>query len=223
MSMSNFLSFLVIFFPWRLKRYILVTLLDYEIDKTAYIGFSLVDVGKLKMGKNSSIGHLNIIRSMLTIDMRENASIGNLNWITGVASYVPNNEGSSAVTPGMISIGKHTSVTNRHYLDCSGGFEMGSFSILAGVKTTLVTHSIDIYSSRQKLFKVTIGSYCFVGTNSILLMGSKLPDYSILGAGSILTKTYNKPYSLYAGNPAKPVKELPKDLRYFLREVGHVD
>jgi hypothetical protein len=49
-----------------------------------------------------------------------------------------------------------------------------------------------------------------------------LPDYSVLGASSMLNKEYSEPYFLYAGNPAKAIKPLPKDTAYFNRSAGFV-
>jgi hypothetical protein len=55
-----------------------------------------------------------------------------------------------------------------------------------------------------------------------LLGGSSLPERSVLGAKSLLNKQYECKFWLYAGTPAKPVKELERDLAYFSRTVGRV-
>ena len=70
---------------------------------------------------------------------------------------------------------------------------------------------------------VLIGDYCFVGTGSIVLSGSVLPSYSVLGAGSVLNKAYEETHMLYAGNPARPVKKLDAELKYFVRSIGFVN
>jgi acetyltransferase-like isoleucine patch superfamily enzyme len=62
-----------------------------------------------------------------------------------------------------------------------------------------------------------------VGTGVVILKGSCLPDYSVLGAGSVLTKTMTEPYTLYSGVPAAPISELDKASRYFIRQTGFVD
>ena len=94
---------------------------------------------------------------------------------------------------------------------------------MAGVKTTLLTHSVNIHTSRQNVHGVVVGNYCFVGTSCVLLLGSHLPDCSVLGAGSILTQHFEETHSLYAGNPAKEIKKFPRDAPFFTREKGHVD
>jgi hypothetical protein len=43
-----------------------------------------------------------------------------------------------------------------------------------------------------------------------------------LGAKSLLNKPHQQTHCLYAGVPAKPIKSLEPDLKYFQREVGFV-
>jgi len=69
---------------------------------------------------------------------------------------------------------------------------------------------------------VRIGDYCFVGTNSVLLGGSALPDFCVLGAKSLLNKTFTETYQLYGGVPARPIQKLSPDCKYFQRTKGFV-
>jgi hypothetical protein len=39
----------------------------------------------------------------------------------------------------------------------------------------------------------------------------------VLGAKSLLNKAYSEPLHLYAGVPARPIKPLPADWKYFQR------
>ncbi len=56
----------------------------------------------------------------------------------------------------------------------------------------------------------------------MLLVGSALPDYSVLGAKSLLNRAQTERYFLYGGVPAKPFKALPETHGYFLRKTGFV-
>jgi acetyltransferase-like isoleucine patch superfamily enzyme len=100
-------------------------------------------------------------------------------------------------------------------VDCSGGVTIGAFTTFAGFRSQILTHSIDLETNLQTTGPVSIGKYCFIGTNSVLLMGSRLPDFSVLGAKSLLNKPYEETHWLYAGVPARPVKRLRLDLDYF--------
>ena len=93
----------------------------------------------------------------------------------------------------------------------------------AGFSSQILTHSIDLAANRQSAAPVRLGNYCFVGTNSVLLGGSALPDFCVLGAKSLLNKAQTVTHTLYAGTPAVAVKELPADLAYFQRQTGFVD
>lgn len=50
---------------------------------------------------------------------------------------------------------------------------------------------------------IKIGRNVFIGMNTILLGGIELGDNCIVGAGSIVTKSFREPGSIIAGNPAK--------------------
>jgi hypothetical protein len=56
----------------------------------------------------------------------------------------------------------------------------------------------------------------------IQLSSSTLPDYSILGAGSVLAGSMSETFMLYAGVPANPVKSLDQNSKYFQRTEGFV-
>ncbi|MBI9105842.1 MAG: gamma carbonic anhydrase family protein [Spirochaetales bacterium] len=55
----------------------------------------------------------------------------------------------------------------------------------------------------------TIGNHCLIGMGAILLDDSEIGDYSIIGAGSLVTKGKKfPPRSLIMGSPARLVREL---------------
>ena len=121
-----------------------------------------------------------------------------------------------------LEIGEHSAITKDHHLDCTSEIVIGSFTTIAGYGSQLLTHSIDIEANRQDSKPIHIGNYCFVGTDCTILGGAKLPDYSVLGAKSLLNKGFEETYKLYAGVPAREVKELSKDSGYLKREEGFV-
>jgi len=57
---------------------------------------------------------------------------------------------------------------------------------------------------------VYIGDYCWIGANAVILLGVHLGPHTIVGAGSIVTKSFPEGYCVIAGNPAKIIKKLEK-------------
>lgn len=221
--MKTLLHVLVSLLPWRLKRIALSTLFGYELHPTAYIGKSIVIAKRVCLGRNARIGHFTLVKGLDVLALGEEARLGNLNWVSGFPS------GSSRHfvhqpdrTPSLV-VGDYSAITNRHLLDCTNQVRIGRYTTFAGFRSQILTHSIDLAENRQSSEPVCIGDYCFVGTDSVILGGARLPSFSVLGAKSLLNKTHDAEYTLYAGVPAKAVKELPKDWRYFCREVGYVN
>lgn len=222
MALKALLTIFLFVFPWQIRRLILSRVLGYQIHSTARIGLSIVVPEMLEMGPASRIGNLTLCKGLALLQMGEGTSIGNLNQITGF----PANDSSFFTAdrerrPELI-LGCHAAVTERHIIDCTNSVRIGKFATFAGYRSQILTHSIDLYQCQQKSKPVVIGNYCFVGTGSVLLSGSALPDYSVLGAGSLLNKEYSETYFLYAGNPARAVKPLSHDTGYFGRETGGV-
>lgn len=52
--------------------------------------------------------------------------------------------------------------------------------------------------------KITVGNRCFVGQNSMLMLGVTLGENCVVGAGSVVTHSF-PPHSVVAGNPARKI------------------
>ena len=220
--MKIFLQLFLLFFPWRFRVFFLRKLYGFEISHTAKICFSVIDTKNLRMSSSSSIGHLNYVRSCRLIQLGSNSSIGNLNWISGEAAYLPERPGDK-VANGTLLLADHAAITGRHYIDCSGGISVGAFSILAGVRSSVLTHEIDLYRSIQMTKSVWIDDYCFIGTGCTLTSGCTIPRNCVLAAGSVNGNELNEPKSLYGGVPARKIKDLDDDTKFFTRQAGFVD
>ena len=53
---------------------------------------------------------------------------------------------------------------------------------------------------------IIINNHVWIGTRSLLLKGTVLPPNSVVGAMSLVNKTFEEPNSLIAGIPAKVIK-----------------
>lgn len=214
------LFFLVL--PWSLRRILLEKLFRFELSKDSKIGLSIVLADKVVLEEGSVISNLTFINRIDYLHLKPFSKIGRRNWITGASTN--NSKSFSSVNNRKCEfiIGKHTRIVDRHLIDCNGSVYIGDYSTVAGNRSQILTHSIDIKSSTQKTESVHIGDYCFIGTGCIFLMGTSIPSFSVLGAGSTVTKSFNENYALYAGNPTRFIKDLDKDYKYFSREFGNV-
>jgi len=222
--MRLFVKLFCLLLPWTLRRLLLIRFFNYELDKTSHIGLSWIYPSKLIMKAHAKIGSLNVAVHLDSIEMNEFSTIGISNWITGFSTKVASkhfahqpNRSSSLI------IGEHSAITKNHHIDCTSAISIGKFVTIAGYRSQLLTHSIDIFENRQDSYPISIGDYCFVGTNVVMLGGASLPSYSVLGAKSLMNKSYSEEHALYAGVPAKFVKKIERDAKYFTRKVGYVN
>jgi len=215
------IQLLLFLFPWRARRILLNATLGFEIDPLARIGFSVILSRRLILRRNSYIGHLSVVKGLSLVDISEFGRLGNLNWVTGAPQESHFFSSEIRRIPALL-IGAHSAITHRHLIDCTNTVSIGRFSTFGGWGSQILTHAIDLKTSKQTSAPVTIGDYCFIGTRVVLLKGSKLPSYSVLAAGSVLAKEFNDEYFIYGGCPADKSKPLEKTCAYFSRKIGFV-
>jgi len=63
---------------------------------------------------------------------------------------------------------------------------------------------------------VRIGDRAWIGFRAIILPGVTIGEGAVVGAGSVVTKDV-EPYTIVAGNPAKPIGKRARDLTYKLK------
>lgn len=208
--------------PWGIRRGIYHRVLGFDIAPAARIGIAFVLPGHLRMGEGAVIGHFTIIRSLDRVEMGREARIGTFNWIFGM----PSNSGAFfADEPDRLPVlrmGEGSALTSRHIVDCTNLVEIGAFATVAGFRSQLLTHGIDIATNQQRSAPIVIGDYAMVGSGVIVLKGARLGRGSVVGAGSVLRGALDEEYTLYAGNPAAAVKALDPQSAYFLRKDARV-
>lgn len=213
---------LTVLLPWPLRRRILIACLGYELHPTSRMGLAWVFPKKLILEEHARIGHLSVCKGLELVHLKAYAMVGRGNWISGYPKGGKHFAHQTDRQPKLI-LGEHAALTHRHIIDCTHSVEIGKYSTVAGYHSQILTHSIDLDACRQDSTPVKVGEYCFVGTQCVLLGGAELPSFSVLGANSLLRDSHGQTYSLYAGSPARRIKELPRDMKYFTRSTGFVD
>jgi hypothetical protein len=220
--MNRLLMIFSLLLPWKLRRAFLENQFGYQIHPTCSIGFSWIFPAKLIMAEGSRIGSATVCKNIELLHLKPFATIGRGNWITGFPLGPSRHFAHETERRPELILGDHSAITNRHLLDCTNSVTIGRFTTFAGFHSQIISHSIDLEQNRQSSKPVHVGDYCFVGTNCVLLGGSVLPDYSVLGAKSLLNKDFTESYQLYGGVPARPIKSLSRDNKYFQRTEGFV-
>jgi UDP-3-O-[3-hydroxymyristoyl] glucosamine N-acyltransferase len=198
---------------------LLNTLFGWQVDRSARIGLSLfVGVRRVRLGPRARIGHFTVFRDLNYLELGTDSTIGQWNWITAARELLAASGGDGA---GALVIGPHSAITSRHYLDCTGGVRVGAFTTIAGVRSTILTHQVDVYESRQVRLPVRIGEYCFVGSDVRIAAGSAIANGCAIAMGSVVAGALEEPGTLYGGVPARPIKELG-EAAYLGRRTGRV-
>lgn len=81
-------------------------------------------------------------------------------------------------------------------------------------KCTVITHDNSVIKfiedSTDLVGEVVIGDNCFIGLNSTILPGVHLANGTVVGAGSVVTKSVTEENVVICGNPAKVIGSTSK-------------
>ncbi len=199
-------DFFIMFLPSAAKIFIL-NKMGHKIHKSAYISFSFLNVSHIALGENTYIGSGNIFKGLSRLNMEEGSRINRWNYFT-----------SNPALKSHLRVGKRSSVSMRHYFDLSGDINIESDTIIAGVRSTFLTHSKGI-DQIDYIKPITIGNWCYIGSNSSFVPGARIGDNCFVGMGSVVTKDCSKiTFSLLAGAPAIVKKKISAECSYYLQE-----
>lgn len=124
---------------------------------------------------------------------------------------------SRATSPQNISLtgpGSNTkyclAVNGSVYLGASNGIEISNDCLIAsGVKIISGNHDINDFNAQSvQASPIRIEAGCWLGVNSIILPSVHLHPRTIVGAGSVVTKSFGVGNIIIAGNPAKIIRNI---------------
>ena len=214
----------IVVLPWPLKRLMLQSFYGYQVDPAARIGLAWIYPRSLRMSAGSRIDSLTVAVNLDVLELGEYATIGRGNWITGFATGTGSPHfAHQPERRAELHLGAHAAITKYHHIDATNRITIGPFTTIAGYRSQLLTHAIDLQLNRQHSEPIVIGAYCFVGTSCVILGGSVLPDHCVLGALSLLNKSHTEPWCLYAGHPSRRLKAINPHAAYFQRSIGYVE
>jgi len=109
---------------------------------------------------------------------------------------------------GLIKIGKSTSIQENVTIHMEKGT-----SVIIGSKCIIGHHAM-IHGP------VEIGDGCLIGIGSNVLHNTKMNDGSMIAAGAVITNKEIPTKQLWAGVPAKFLKNLPKDEEFISEKTA---
>ena len=114
--------------------------------------------------------------------------------------------------PRRIYVGINSNIGRPgNYILGAGEIHIGNY-VRVATNVGLLSSNHDLYDQNQSHDKtIKIGDYSWIGMNSIITAGVELGPRTIVGAGSVVTKSFPDGFCVVAGNPAKMVKLLDKD------------
>ena len=215
MSVRSVLVTIVATLPASRVKNSLLRTLGWTIGDDVRVGPCLVsNVGVVDIGDGAIIGAFNVVRDLAELTIGEHAQLGHWNWVTCSRAF---REGGSGC---RFYLGRHSAITSRHYIDCSGGIRVGAYTTIAGERSTLITHGISWKTCAQTSSPIEIGDYCLLSSNVQVTPGTVVGSRIVAGMGATLAGKLVEP-GLYVQSRAILVKTGLTG-EYFHRKEGHV-
>ena len=111
----------------------------------------------------------------------------------------------------LVGVDAYPGIMQGCYIQGKGGIEIGDYTQIAP-NVIIVSANHDIYDSRRHIpGAVTIGKYCWIGAGAKIMPGVQLGDWTVVGAGAVVTTSCPDGYCVLGGVPAKKIKDLEKE------------
>lgn len=120
---------------------------------------------------------------------------------------------SKVTQPKQIIVGVDTNpgIEPGCYIQGLGTVIIGDNTQIAA-NTSIISANHDVYDLDRHLSgHVEIGSNCWIGASCVILPDVTLGDFTVVAAGSIVTKPFPEGHCVIAGNPARKIRDLDPD------------
>ncbi len=112
---------------------------------------------------------------------------------------------------GKVTFGNHFIITAESSIVAHKEIYFGNHCLLSWDTLIMDTDFHEIINDKQEVINpctpIWIGDHVWIGCRCLILKGAKIPSFSVIGATTTINKEFEQEHALYAGNPAKIVKE----------------
>jgi len=104
------------------------------------------------------------------------------------------------------------SIGNYIFASPEAPIHFGDFCVIAS-NVCIGSFNHDAYNISRYTHKggITLGNYCWVGANAVILSGVALGDHTVVAAGAVVTRSFPEGHCVLAGSPARVIKALERD------------
>lgn len=96
------------------------------------------------------------------------------------------------------------------YINAVNGIQIGDYTNLGpGVGLISANHDPINNATMTPAAPIVIGSHCWLGKGAVVLPGVTLGDFTIVGAGAVVTRSFEG-YGVITGNPARKLRDLDR-------------
>lgn len=125
------------------------------------------------------------------------------------------------IGPQNIRIGNRANINENCVLDGRGGLVIGhDTSISMFTKILSASHKADSPRFDYYTRKTIIGHHVWIGTAAVLLDGTKVGNYAVIGANAVLKGVADEK-AIMVGNPAKEIRKRKIDTDYCLTHIAY--
>ena len=170
-------------------------------------------LGNKNIGKKVFIGKHTLITHKKYLHIGNNVRLGNNFEMRSFPEFAGQVYAPQVIIEDDCYLGDHLKIL------CNDTVSICKNSLIASnVLITTENHGMDIASQasygKQPLThaSVKIEEHCWIGEKVIILPGVVIGEWSVVAAGAVVTKSV-PPYTIVAGNPARPIKRYDFDLQ----------
>jgi acetyltransferase-like isoleucine patch superfamily enzyme len=203
--------------PSFMKRPAYRLLFGYRIARCVRIGLTVLDAREVDLAEGTEIGSFNLILRVGRLETGHRARIGVGNVIRGgervtlgaystvmrfnVINAIPDHDCTTEPVS-VLELGDGAIVVSGHRIDFTDRVTIGRNVIIGGRNSSLWTHN------RQESAPISIGDFCYLGSEIRVAPGARLASECMLALGSVLAGEIAEPRTMVAGVPAKVVRPL---------------